>query len=69
MPNRREPLTFSMVDFGFKNTLANSPEQNTLDAALTDWFIIGMQSGIRKSEWCQDRYTLQKTKQVILNRD
>ena len=69
MPNRREPLTFSMVDFSFKTTLAISPDHNTLEAALTDWFIIGMQSGMRKSEWCQDRYTLQKTKQVIFNRD
>ena len=50
MPNKRETLTLSTVDFGLKNTLANSPEHNTLEAALTDWFIIGMQSGMRKSE-------------------
>ena len=42
MPNRREPLTFSIVDFSFQITLANSPQLNSLEVALTDWFIIGM---------------------------
>ena len=70
MPYRRETLTL-MVDFAYnKYYNPSSPaEQDTLDAALVNWLIIGMQTWMRKSEWCQDRYSLQKTKQVILNRD
>ena len=44
-------------------------KQDTLEAALVDWFIIGMQTGMRKSEWYQDRYNLEKTKHINLNRD
>ena len=47
-----------------------SPSQNDCsDAALADWFILGMQTGMRKSEWCQDRYILQKTQKVLQNKD
>ena len=62
MPNRREPLTFLMVDklsslsYGQNSRVVN----DSLEATLTDWFILGMHTGMRKSEWCQDRYILQK---------
>ena len=71
MPNRREPLTFSMVDTGFLTAYGSTANKfnDSLDAALTDWFILAMQAGMRKSEWCQDRYLLQKSGKVILNRD
>ena len=71
MPSRREPLTFPMVNklfllsYGHQSIGVNDP----LEAALTDWFILGMHTGMRKSEWCQDRYILQKTGNVINNRD
>ena len=42
---------------------------DSLEAALTDWFILGMHTGMRKSEWWQDRNILQKTGDVIKNRD
>ena len=54
MPNRREPLTFSMVDRGFSSSygsIADTPN-DSLEAALTDWFILAMQTGMRKSGWC-----------------
>ena len=71
MPNRREPLTFAMVDCAYSTTNHASPSSpdDTLHAALTDWLILGMQTGMRKSEWCQDRHILRKTGQVIPNRD
>ena len=71
MPNRREPLTFSMVDQAFSDTYGSPGPKldDSLEAALTDWFILGMYTGMRKSEWCQDRYLIQKSGQVILNRD
>ena len=52
MPNRREPLTFLMVDtlfsssYGISSTIIN----DSLEAALTDWFILDMHKGMRKSE-------------------
>ena len=42
---------------------------DSLEAALTDWFILGMHTGMRKSEWWQDRNILQKTGDVMKNRD
>ena len=70
MPNRREPLTYAMVDYAC-SLLPPSPPSDAaaLDEAITDWFILGMQTGMRKSEWCQDRHLLRKTGQVIPNRD
>ena len=70
MPNRREPLTYSMVDYLFKMVHNNiSPQLDDSSAALADWLILGMQTGMRKSEWCQDRYVLSKTGKVTSNRD
>ena len=71
MPNRSEPLTFPMVDRAYLLPYGPAPKtpNDSLTAALIDWFIIGMQTCMRKSEWCQDRYLLQKTGKVILNRD
>jgi hypothetical protein len=49
MPNRREPLTWAMVEY--LQTLKCFP--SSLLAALTDWFIVGMFAGFRLSEWGQ----------------
>ena len=71
MPNRREPLTYAMVDLSFTQVYGSVSSQfnDSLEAALTDWFILGMQTGMRKSEWCQDRHILNTTGTVIPNRD
>ena len=57
MPNRREPLTFAMVQQAQINLTKNgtSSFNDSLPQALGDWFLIGLVTGIRKSEWCQDR--------------
>ena len=71
MPNHREPLTYSMVDhlFNITHIPIMNPQNDTLPASVIDWFILGMHTGMRKSEWCQDCYLLKKTQQVIPNRD
>ena len=71
MPNRREPLTYMMVDFSFLQAYGSGSAQSndSIEAALTDWLILGMQTGMRKSEWCQDRHILNTTGGVIPNRD
>lgn len=47
--NKREPLTWDMIDH-----LHNSiPFDDGLISTLYDWFIIGMYSGFRLSEWAQ----------------
>ncbi len=62
MPNHREPLTYSMVDhlFNITHIPIMNPQNDTLPASVIDWFILGMQTGMRKSEWYQDRYLLRK---------
>ncbi len=49
MPNRREPLTWAMIEY--LQTL--SCASTSLLAALIDWFIVGMFAGFRLSEWAQ----------------
>ena len=71
MPNRREPLTYVMADLSFSQTYGLSPlkANDSLEAALTDWLTLGMQTGMRKSEWYQDRHILNTTGTFIPNRD
>ena len=71
MPNRRKPLKYTMVDYAYSQIYnTQSPRTcDTLYAVLTDWFILGMQTGMRKLEWCQGRHLLHKTGHVISNRD
>lgn len=48
-PNRREPLTWAMIEY-----LQTPPTSvNSRLAALIDWFIVGMYAGFRLSEWAQ----------------
>ena len=62
MPNRRESLTYRMVDYLFTMVHnGSSPKLDDSSATLADWLILGMQTGMRKLEWCQDRYVLSKT--------
>ena len=69
MPNRREPLTYNMVNQAIINNTRNHYCTNSLNSALTDWFILGMVTGARKSEWCQDRSSILKSGTVTPNID
>ena len=67
MPNRREPLTYTIVDhlYYIAYTVTSLSQNDCSDAALSDWLFLGMQTGMRKSEWCQDRYIVHKTQKVL----
>ena len=52
MPNRREPITTKMIDFWVKRAEKADPDSFT--AAMADWMILGIATGMRKSEWAQD---------------
>lgn len=47
--NRREPLTWAMID----SLRATIPYFFSLEAAMVDWLTVGMYSGFRLSEWAQ----------------
>ena len=59
MPNRREPITPKMIDFWIQQ--AEDADPDSFTAAIADWMIIGIKTGMRKSEWAQDT-TLKHTK-------
>ena len=59
MPNRREPITPKMIDFWIRQ--AENADPDSFTAAIADWMIIGIKTGMRKSEWAQDT-TLKQTK-------
>ena len=59
VPNRREPVTKNMIQFWITKHLLLSHE-NSLEAALIDWMIVGAKTGFRKSEWCQDQADAKK---------
>ena len=54
--NRREPLTYIMVDHLYHSAYPadSSLPNDSSSAVLADWLILGMQTGMRKSEWYQD---------------
>jgi len=52
MPNRREPITTKMVEFWIDR--AKSADPDSFVSAMADWMIIGIKTGMRKSEWAQD---------------
>ena len=52
MPNRREPITTKMVEFWIDR--AKSADPDSFISAMADWMIIGIKTGMRKSEWAQD---------------
>ena len=67
VPNRREPLTYKMVDYGYMSLRTSMIHDtnflpDSLEECICDWLILGMQTGARLSEWCQDHKKLQKTK-------
>ena len=52
IPNRRHPVTLNMIDYLF--TLQQHKHPDSYDCALYDWLVLGLHTGHRKSEWCQD---------------
>ena len=52
MPNRREPITTTMLDFWIKR--ARDADVDSFPAAMADWMVMGLATGMRKSEWAQD---------------
>ena len=74
VPNRREPLTYPMVDSVYKEVMNDMLENPTyvpdnLTECVTDWLILGMQVGMRLSEWCQDRARYHQSKDILRNVD
>ena len=69
VPNRREPLTYKMVDRLYNDVLTNMIKHSTyipdnLYKCLADWLILGMQAGMRLAEWCQDKSKYTKNAQI-----
>jgi hypothetical protein len=56
MPDRREPVTELMIQYMLKI----NPGDDTLDAALYDWNVLGKYYGYRRAEWAQDHKNLAK---------
>jgi hypothetical protein len=53
VPNRREPYTLEMLDTMQHEFAASGYGQNSLNAALVDWFTCGLFAGLRLGEWAQ----------------
>jgi hypothetical protein len=53
LPKRREPLTKSMI----RNLLTRTADlrPNGLEKAMADWWIVGLHTGYRRSEWAQEK--------------
>jgi hypothetical protein len=61
VPNRREPVTNEIIDYLYKKgTKISIDNPNNLYSALSDWLILGHQSGFRRKEWAQDRSYINK---------
>ena len=54
VPNRREPHTLEMLHDHQAQVACEGSHQDSLLAALADWFKVGLFAGLRKSEWAQD---------------
>jgi hypothetical protein len=61
MPNRREPFTVEMLDELLSQVTANRDSFYSKNAALTDWFCIGLYTGSRLTEWAQEAYNSDPT--------
>ena len=70
MPNRREPLTKPIIKYIIQKgkSLASKSADN-IYLALSDWLILGLQSGFRRKEWAQDKNHLTKYNDVQRNVD
>ena len=70
IPDRREPVTKTMIEYIFNKGLKISKSNHeNLYAALADWLILGQQSGFRRKEWAQDRSFFKKFNDIQRNVD
>ena len=67
VPNRREPITMEMIRYWHRRSIDAHPD--SIDAAMFDWMLLGIQAGFRKSEWLQDSHLHSNKKSFSLNRD
>jgi hypothetical protein len=54
VPNRREPFTLEMLEDYRAEVIREKYHEDSLHAAMLDWFEIGLFAGLRKSEFAQD---------------
>eukprot|EP00957_Ditylum_brightwellii_P056171 4258407-Ditylum_brightwellii.AAC.1 len=54
MPNRQEPATFEMILHMCK--MAKKEHEDSCMAAFRDWLIVGINTGMRKSNWAQEHH-------------
>eukprot|EP00957_Ditylum_brightwellii_P172574 13137667-Ditylum_brightwellii.AAC.1 len=52
MPNGQEPVTSAMIDYIISQ--AEDKNEDSLEAAMRDWVILGQFTGCHLSEWAQD---------------
>jgi hypothetical protein len=65
--NRKEPLTWQMVE-AIQQLAQNVPEDSKI-AALADWFVVGMHTGFRISEWATPKGYFKKHRRFQTSRD
>ena len=70
IPNRKEPLTKKMIEYIInKGKRLHKSNPNNLYTALSDWLVVGLQAGLRRKEWAQDRTYLKQHQDIERNID
>jgi len=59
IPNRRHSITATMLNHLHK--IQSDKDQDSYLPAFFDWLVLGIHTGHRKSEWCQDASDFNKT--------
>jgi hypothetical protein len=67
LTDKREPLTWEMVCYQQAKARAQHPD--SLDAIMADWFLVGMYTGFRLSEWAQPASHIRQHKDFQRNID
>jgi len=62
VPNRRHPITTTMLNSLYKRQ--SSEHEDSYLSALFDWLVLGIHTGHRKSEWCQDASEFKKSNTI-----
>ena len=65
MPQRREPLTKSMVKAQHELLSVHDLGFFTLEAAMSDWLSLGIHTGARRIEWAQTSSSVSKIERDI----
>jgi hypothetical protein len=65
--NRKEPLTWTMVE-AIQRLVNNVPGDSKI-AAIADWFVVGMHTGFRISEWATPQGYFKKYNRFQISRD